>query len=83
MLANRIPPDVAGNGFEGIRGAEDVVVVTFLPEPHGKRFPEFEGGVLLEEADEFTEVRQRLRALCQKVQMVWHDAKGVEKEKVV
>jgi len=39
--------------------------------------------MLLEEADKFTEVRQRLRALCQKVQMVWHDAKGVQKEKVV
>jgi hypothetical protein len=82
LLANWIPPDLAGNGFDGIRGTEEVVIVTFLPEPHGGRSPEFESGVLLEEADEFTEVRQRLSALRKKVQMVWHDAKGVEKEGV-
>jgi hypothetical protein len=55
-LANRIPPDVAGDGFDGIRGAEDVIIVTFLPETGGRRSPEFESSVLLEKTDEFTEV---------------------------
>ena len=82
MFANRVPPDVAGHGFEGIGGTEHVVVVTLLPEASREGFPEFKGGVLLEEADEFAEVLQRVRALRQQVEVVWHGAERMEQEGV-
>ena len=56
MLANRIPPDVAGYGFDGIGRTKHVIVVTFFPETIAREFPKFEGGVLFEEADELAEI---------------------------
>lgn len=52
MLANRVPPDVTGDMFDLVRRAKNMVVVARLPERPTVRFAKFEGGTLLEEADE-------------------------------
>ncbi len=83
MFADGIPPDVSCDSFDGIAWAKNVVVVALLPESAGERFPELEGSVLFEKADKFAQVRLRVSAFCQDVQVVWHDAECVEDERIV
>jgi hypothetical protein len=79
-FADGIPPDVAGDVFDGIGRAKNVVVVAHFPKTPAMRFPKFEGGPLFEEADEFRQVAAGVGARRKDMKMVRHEAKGVQAE---
>ena len=80
MFADGILPDVAGYRFEGIGAAEDVVVIAHFPERQIAGLAKFEGRAKFEDSHEFTEVRTRSGAFCQEMEVVGHQAVGVELE---
>jgi hypothetical protein len=82
LLAHGIPPDVTGYTFDGVGGTEHIVVVAFFPETVTTGLLECEGSVLLEYANEFAEVGVRLDALSENMEMVRHNAEGVEKKRI-
>ena len=72
VLADGIPPNVAGDLLDPVRRPENVVVITHFPEMAAMRFAKRKGGALLEDADEFAQVRAVVKALSQNVRMVRH-----------
>jgi hypothetical protein len=73
-----IPPDVAGDVFDGIGGAKNVVVEAHFPERLAVGFPKFEGRALFEEADEFKQIAMSLGAFRKDMEVVRHEAKSVQ-----
>jgi hypothetical protein len=82
LFADRIPPDVGRDILDGIGRAKDVIIVACLPETTTVQFFEFEGGALLEKADEFAEVTSVLDSLSKDMYVIRHEAVGVEKKRV-
>ena len=82
ILANGIPPDVGGDIFYRIGRTKDVIIVARLPETATVRFLEFESGALLEETDKFAEIGTVVDALRKDVNVIRHEAKRVETERV-
>jgi len=74
LLANGIPPDVAGDILDPVRGPQNMVVITHFPETAAMRFAKRKGGALFEDADEFAQVRTVVKALGKNVRMVRHQA---------
>jgi len=56
VFADGIPPDVAGDVFDGVAGPQDMVVIAPLPEAGALRLAEFVRASLLESFDEFDQV---------------------------
>jgi hypothetical protein len=79
-FADGIPPDVAGDIFDGIGRAKNVVVVAHLPKRPAVRFSKFKGGALFEEADEFKQIAAGLGAFRKDMKVVRHEAKSVQAE---
>jgi hypothetical protein len=82
-FANRIPPNVAGDVFGGVGVAKNVVVVAHFPQAVRSSAVKSKGGAGFEGADEFLQVRERLSALNEKMQMIGHEAIGMENEAVL
>ena len=82
LLADGIPPDVAGDILDPVRGPENMVVITHFPETAGARFAKRKGGALFEDADEFPQVRTVVKALGKNVRMVRHQAIRMQQERV-
>jgi len=82
ILANGIPPDVGGDIFYRIGRTDDVVIVARLPETATLRFLEFESGALLEKPDKFAEIGTVVDSLRKDVNVIRHEAKRVETERV-
>ena len=57
-----------------------MVVVARFPETVG--LLKFEGGALFEKADELAEVRSVVDSLNKDMNVIWHDAVGVETKRV-
>ena len=62
-FSDGIRPDVDCDVFEGVAGAENVVVEAFFPEADAGLSAEFEGGARFENADEFQQVGTVARTL--------------------
>ena len=82
LLADGIPPDVAGDILDPVRGPENMVVITHFPETAAVRFAKCKGGALFEAADEFAQVRAVVKALGKNVRMVRHQAICMRQERV-
>ena len=82
LLANGIPPDVAGNILDPVRRPENMVVITHFPETTAVRFAKRKGGALFEDADEFAQVRTVVKALGKNVRMVRHQAISMQQERL-
>ena len=82
LLADGIPPDVAGDILDPVRGPENVVVIAHFPEAAAVRFAKRKGGALFEDADEFAQVRTVVKALGKNVRMVRHQAISMQQERV-
>ena len=82
VLADGIPPDVAGDILDPVRGPENMVVITHFPETAAVRFAKRKGGALFEDADEFAQVRTLVKALGKNVRMVGHQAISMQQEGV-
>ena len=82
LLADGIPPDVAGDILDLVRGPENMVVITHFPETAAARFAKRKGGALFEDADEFAQVRAVVKALGKNVRMVRHQAISMQQERV-
>ncbi len=82
LLADGIPPDVAGDILDPVRGPENMVVITHFPEAAAVRFAKRKGGPLFEDADEFAQVRALVKALGKNVRMVRHQAISMQQERV-
>ena len=81
LLAHGIPPDVAGDILDPVRGPENMVVITHFPEAAAVRFAKRKGGALFKEADEFAQVRTVVKALGKNVRMVRHQAICMQEER--
>ena len=82
LLADGIPPDVAGDILDPVRGPENMVVITHFPEAAAVRFAKRKRGALFEDADEFAQVRTVVKALGKNVKMVRHQAISMQQERV-
>jgi len=82
LLADGIPPDVAGDILDPVRGPENMVVITHFPEATAVRFAKRKGGALFEDVDEFAQVRTVVKALGKNVSMVRHQAISMQQERV-
>jgi len=82
LLADRIPPDVARDILDLVRGPENMVVITHFPEAAAVRFAKRKGGALFEDADEFAQVRTVVKTLRENVGMVRHQAISMQQERV-
>jgi hypothetical protein len=82
LLADGIPPDVAGDILDLVRGPENMVVITHFPETAAVRFAKCKGGALFEDADEFAQVRTVVKALGKNVRMVRHQDISMQQERV-
>ena len=82
LLADGIPPDVAGDILDPVRGPENMVVITHFPETAAVRFAKRKRGALFEDADEFAQVRTVVKALAKNVRMVRHQAISMQQERV-
>ena len=81
LFADGIPPDVAGDILDLVRGPENMVVITHFPETAAVRFAKRKGGALFEGADEFAQVRPVVKALGKNVRMVRHQAICMQEER--
>jgi hypothetical protein len=79
-FADGIPPDIAGDVFDGIGRAKNVVVVAHFPERLAVSFSKFEGRALFEETDEFKQIATGLGAFRKDMKVVRHEAKSVQAE---
>jgi LmbE family N-acetylglucosaminyl deacetylase len=80
-LADRIPPDVAGDILDLVRGPENMVVITHFPKTAAVRFAKREGGTLFEDADEFAQVRTVVKTLGENMKVVRHQAIRMQQER--
>ena len=78
-FSDGIPPDIAGNVLDLVAGAKNVVVVTRFPEGAAVGFAKLEGRALLEEANEFEQVAAIVGALDKNMEVVGHQAVGMER----
>ena len=81
-LANRVGPDVGGNGFHWIGGAQNVVVEFHLPERSVRAIFVRKGGALFEGLDEGKEIGLGRVAFGEEMKMIGHQAKSVEQERM-
>ena len=81
-LANRVGPDVGGNGFHWIGGAQNVVVEFHLPERSVRAIFVRKGGALFEGLDETKEIGLGRAAFSEEMKMIGHQAKSVEQERM-
>ena len=79
-LADGVPPDIASYVFDYIRWAKNVVVIAHFPEAEVMALPKFEGGALFEDAGEFAQIGLNVDPLCKDVNVIWHEAIGMEPE---
>jgi hypothetical protein len=82
MFAHGIPPDITGHRFDGIRWAQNIVVVAFFPEGRGKVPAKRKGSVLFEKADKFANIRKGVRAFGKEMKVIGHYAKSMKEEVV-
>ena len=78
-----IPPNVAGNILDYLFRAQDVIVVALLPQSRPTFLTEFVGCALLEQVDESDQIGSLGKSLTEEMNVVWHDAVGVEREFVL
>ena len=82
LLADGIPPDVAGDILDPVRGPENMVVITHFPETASVRFAKRKSGALFEDADKFAQVRTVVKTTGKHVRMVRHQAIRMQPERV-
>jgi len=75
-----IPPDVAGDVFDGISRPKNVVVETLFPKRAAARFSKVEGGALFEQADELEQVAMGLGTFGEEVKVIRQQAEGMQSE---
>lgn len=75
-----IPPDITSSILDGFVRPQDVIVETHLPKARAVPFAEFIGRALLEKVDELEQVCVFRKPLGEKVNVIGHDAKSMERE---
>ena len=78
VFADRILPDVAGYRFEAIGAAKDMVVIAHLPEREAAGLAKLGRSAKFEDAHELAEIRAWRGAFRQEMEVVGHQAVGVE-----
>jgi hypothetical protein len=79
-LPYRIPPNVAGNILRDLLRPQYVVVIAHLPEPLAMSFFELIGRALFEGIDELHEIGGVRETLTKEMNMVGHDAIGMQRK---
>ena len=75
-----IPPDVAGDILYLLVRPHDVVIEPHLPQPRTTVIPKLVGGVLFEGVDKPEQIRAIGETLTKQVNVIRHDAIGVERK---
>lgn len=78
--ADGIHPDVSSNGIGRFARAQNVIVEFFLPEKAIRIFPERQGACVFHVFDEGEQIRSGFQAGDKAVQVIGHDAVGMDPE---
>jgi hypothetical protein len=79
-LPYRIPPNVAGHILRHLLRPQYVIVIAHLPEPLAMSFFELIGRALFEGIDELHEIGGVREAFTKEMDMVGHDAIGMQRK---